>query len=131
MWLRRMDLEIAQPVVSWYRNDPETVDFYKGNRLPTPGARLNQKIGINQSLDLLDDELEGKTWLCGERFSAADIHFYGLAKSMAMQPAPWVLSETRKNVVAYFKRIGEREASQDAFGLFDARVSVPAKSLGC
>ncbi|KAF4302857.1 hypothetical protein GTA08_BOTSDO08951 [Botryosphaeria dothidea] len=88
MWLRRMDLEIAQPITGWWRNDPETLDFDKGNRLPTPEARLNQKVMINQSLNHLDDELEGKTWLYRERFTVADIHFYGLVKLMAMQPAP-------------------------------------------
>lgn len=128
MWLRRMDLEIAQPIISWWRNDPETLDSYKGNRLPTPEARLNQKVMISQFLNHLDDELEGKTWLCGERFTVADIHFYGLVKLMAMQPAPWVLSETRKNDAAYFKRMDERESCKSAMGLFDAKVSVPAKA---
>ncbi|KAH7133919.1 hypothetical protein EDB81DRAFT_904360 [Dactylonectria macrodidyma] len=28
MWLRRMDLEIAQPVIAWVRNDPADVHFY-------------------------------------------------------------------------------------------------------
>ncbi|RBR07912.1 hypothetical protein FVER53590_07647 [Fusarium verticillioides] len=43
MWPRRMDLELAQPVISWYRNGPDTIDFYKGNRIPTPEARVVQK----------------------------------------------------------------------------------------
>ncbi|PYI03122.1 hypothetical protein BO78DRAFT_452529 [Aspergillus sclerotiicarbonarius CBS 121057] len=58
MWLRRMDLEIAQPVIAWFRNDPATIDFYKGNRIPTPEARVVQKVMINKFLNLLDDELE-------------------------------------------------------------------------
>lgn len=60
MWLRRMDLEIAQPVIEWYRNDPETIDFYKGNRIPTPEARVNQKVVINHFFNRLDEELEGQ-----------------------------------------------------------------------
>lgn len=123
MWLRRMDLEIAQPVISWYRNDPATIDFYKGNRIPTPEARVNQKVVINQFLNLLDDELEGKKYLCGDRFSAADIHFYGLLKLMVMHVAEWVLSPGRENVVAYFRRMDDRKASQDAMSPFTSRVS--------
>jgi glutathione S-transferase len=53
MWLRIMDLEIFQPVIAWFRNVlPATLDFYKGNRLPTPEARFNQKVVINQALNM-------------------------------------------------------------------------------
>ncbi|XEV07545.1 hypothetical protein FSHL1_012832 [Fusarium sambucinum] len=123
MWLRRMDLELAQPIIAWYRNDPDTIDFYKGNRLPTPEVRVAQKVTINQFLNLLDDQLEGKEYLCGPRFSAADIHFYGLLKMMVMQVVPWVLSPGRKNVVSYFARIDARNASQQALKPFESTVS--------
>ncbi|KAF5585023.1 sterigmatocystin biosynthesis monooxygenase stcW [Fusarium subglutinans] len=124
MWLRRMDLELAQPIIAWYRNDPDTIDFYKGNRIPVPEARVVQKVTINQFLNLLDDQLEGKEYLCGSRFSAADIHFYGLLKMMVMQVAGWVLSPGRKNVVAYFERMDARKASQQALEPFESKVSV-------
>lgn len=107
----------------WYRNDPATIDFYKGNRIPTPAAQINQKITINKFLNLSDDELEGKTWLCGDRFSAADIHFYGLM-SMMRQAVPWLDSPTRKNVAAYISNMDQREASQKANELFGSSVSV-------
>lgn len=124
MWLRRMDLEIAQPIISWFRNDPATIDFYKGNRLPTPTAQVNEKVTINQFLNRLDDDLEGRAWLCGDRFSAADIHFYGLVKMMVMGPASWVLSPGRKNVEAYFTRMDGRTASIEALKPFSSTVSV-------
>ncbi|PIG82640.1 hypothetical protein AARAC_006441 [Aspergillus arachidicola] len=104
----KMDLEIAKPLIAWFRNDPATIDFYKGNRIPCPEARVTQKVMINQCLNLLDDELEGKTYLCGDRSSAADIHFFGLMKQMVDQVAPWVLSPGRLNVEAYWKRMEER-----------------------
>lgn len=124
MWLRRMDLEIAQPVIEWFRNGPDTIDFYKGNRLPTPAAQVNQKVVINRFLNLLDDELEGKIWLCGDRFTAADIHFYGLMKMMILGPASWVLLPGRNNVVDYFARMDGRKASKEALSTFGATVSV-------
>lgn len=123
MWLRRMDLELAQPIILWYRNDPATVDFYKGDRLPIPEARFAQKITINQYLNLLDDELEGKDWLCGERFSAADTHFYGLVKMM-LGPVEWVLDPARRNVKAYFDRMDGRKASQEALKSFGEKLKV-------
>lgn len=124
MWLRRMDLEIAQPVISWVRNDPDTVDFYRGHRLPIPEARLAQKVTINQFLNLLDEELEGKEFLCGSRFSAADIHFYALMKSKTVGAAPWILRPGRKNFVEYFKRMDSREASIRAGEVLASHIKV-------
>ncbi|KAB8213333.1 glutathione S-transferase [Aspergillus novoparasiticus] len=124
MWLRRMDLEIAQPLIAWFRNDPATIDFYKGNRIPCPEARVTQKVMINQFLNLLEDELEGKTYLCGDRFSAADIHFFGLMKQMIEQVAPWVLSPGRLNVEVYWKRMGERAKTKAALAPFASRVTL-------
>jgi len=96
----------------------------RATRIPCPEARVIQKVVINQFLNLLDDELEGKEYLCGDGFSAADIHFYGLMKMMVMQVAEWVLSPGRKNVAAYFKRMDGRKASQDALAPFGIEVSL-------
>lgn len=122
MWLRRTDLEIAQPVIEWFRNDVATIDFYKGNRMPVPEARTAQKVLVNQFLNLLDDELEGKKFLCGERFSAADVHFYGLLAMREAMGAGWVDSPGRRNVRAYFERMAARKASKDAMGEFGPKI---------
>ena len=117
MWLRRMDLEIAQPVIEYYRNDPETIGFYRGNRTPVPEARLSQQIAINKALNRLDDELEGKQYLCGGRFSAADIHFYGLVKPMTFV-VKWVVDPARINVAKYSEQLDAREACSRALQPF-------------
>ncbi|KAG4258090.1 hypothetical protein FPRO03_03045 [Fusarium proliferatum] len=121
LWLRRMDLEIAQPIISWVRNDPGTADFDIGHRIPIPEARLAQKATIQQYFNLLDEQLEGKKYLCGERSSAADIHFYSLMKGKTTGMAPWILHPGRKNVVSYFERMDAREASKKALEVFGAR----------
>ncbi|KAH6889414.1 glutathione S-transferase [Thelonectria olida] len=123
MWLRRMDLEIAQPLIAWYRNGAETIDFYRGHRTPIPEARVVQKVQINQALNMLDDDLDGKQYLCGTRFSAADIHLYGIVKPM-LALAPWVNAPSRLNVMAWFDRMDNREACQRAIQGFGADVSV-------
>jgi glutathione S-transferase len=117
MWLRRADLEICEPVTSYYRNDPDTVDFYRGNRIPCPEARLWQKVNICQALNRFDDELEDKKWLCGDRFSAADIHFYGLMKPMCT-PVPFLNDTGRKNLAAWWERMDSRPASKKALECF-------------
>ncbi|UPL00140.1 hypothetical protein LCI18_011074 [Fusarium solani-melongenae] len=117
MWLRRADLEICEPVTSYYRNDPDTVDFYRGNRIPCPEARLWQKVNICQALNRFDDELEDKKWLCGDRFSAADIHFYGLMKPMCT-PVPFLNDSARKNLAAWWERMDNRPASKKSLECF-------------
>lgn len=124
MWLRRMDLEISLPLIEWWRNDPATVDFYRGHRIPIPEARMYQKVRINQALNMLERDLEGKQWLCGDRFSAADTQFYGLTRGLIASGAEWVLHKGRKNVVAYFERMDKREASKTSAELFLAKVEV-------
>lgn len=124
MWLRRVDLEICQPVISWFRNDPSTISLYRGNRIPIPEARLIQEVVINQFLNLLDEQLRGKEFLCGSRFSAADVHFYALLKNKTTSSAPWILDPSRKNVVAYFERMDAREHSQKAAEVFGPKVHV-------
>lgn len=126
MWLRRMDLEIAQPVISWFRNDESTIDFYQGNRIPNPGARMIEKVQINQALNRLEDDLEatGGPWLCGDRFSAADCLFYGLMKLMVMTNCGWVLAPGRKNFLAYWERMEGREASKRALAPFEGRIEL-------
>lgn len=124
MWLRRMDLEVAQPVIEYYRNDPETISFYRGNRTPVPEARLAQQLAICKALNRLDEELEGKQYLCGDRFSAADTHFYGLVKLMTFS-VPFVLDTARKNVAAYFERMDARTLSKQAMEPFqEPHISV-------
>lgn len=125
MWLRRVDLEICQPTISWYRNDPDTIDFYKGNRIPIPEARMVEKIRINQALNLLDAQLEGKTWLCGDRFTVADIHFYALLQQMvAAGVCSWIINPGRRNFVAYWNRLAQRPAFQEGLKGFPARVDL-------
>lgn len=44
MYLRRVDLEIAQPIVQWYRDDSTIIGFYQCNRLPIPEAHACRKV---------------------------------------------------------------------------------------
>lgn len=117
-------------MISWYRNNPDTVDFYRGHRPVCPEARLSQKIAIHRALNLLDEQLDGNDWLCGTRFSAADVHFFGLLKLM-LNDAPWVLLPARRNVAAYIGRMDDREASRTALTLFGPVVVVAEKDVEC
>ncbi|KAF5705748.1 glutathione S-transferase GST [Fusarium globosum] len=110
------------PIVNWVRNDRGTAEFYTGHRIPIPQARLAQKVTVQQYLNLLDEQLEEKKYLCGERFSVADIHFYSLMKGKTTGMAPWILHPGRKNAIRYFERMDARVASKKALEVFGTRV---------
>jgi glutathione S-transferase len=122
MMLRRGDIELAQPILAWWRNDPDSIKYYKGTRLPIPEARLIQKIQINQNLNRWDLELQGKQFLCGDRFSAADIFVWGILK--LIPDTEWVYDSSRKNFMGWWQNIDEREKSKEALATFPPRVDV-------
>ncbi|MCP5055423.1 MAG: glutathione S-transferase family protein [bacterium] len=62
---------------------------------------------------MLDKELTGRTWFCGETFSIADIGvrvFLGAAASMGVPP-----SQEHVHLAAWMQRCGERPSIRDEF----------------
>lgn len=120
MWCRRLDYEICQPVHEWWRDDPANIDIFLGHRIPCPESRMTTKLRINVALNLIESDLEGRVWVCGERFSAADILTYGLLKKVVSSGgAEWVLHPARRNWVAWWERMEGREASKEAIKVFE------------
>ena len=70
MWRRRMELEIAHPIMQTFRN---THEFFKG-RIPQVaewGEVMRE--AANKRLEWLDSVLADREWVAGERFTIADI----------------------------------------------------------
>lgn len=84
MWLRRIDQKIAEPMGEGFSND-EGRGFFLADLdkpgvvsktlLPLEAARV-LKEKSREKLIWLDGYLAGRTWVCGERFSLADIYLY-------------------------------------------------------
>ena len=70
MWQRRMELEIAIPIMQVFRN---THAFFKGRipQVPEYGEVCRQ--AATSRLRWLDGELAGRKFVAGDRFSIADI----------------------------------------------------------
>ena len=70
MWNRRMELEIALPIMQSFRN---THDFFKGRIPQAPeygeicGKAAAERIGW------IDGELADREWVAGDRFTIADL----------------------------------------------------------
>ena len=70
MWRRRMELEVAVPIMQTFRN---THEFFKG-RIPQVaewGEVMRE--AATKRLEWLDSVLADREWIAGERFTIADI----------------------------------------------------------
>ncbi len=70
MWRRRMELEVAVPIMQTFRN---THEFFKG-RIPQVaewGEVMRE--AATKRLEWLDSVLADREWIAGDRFTIADI----------------------------------------------------------
>jgi len=110
MWTRRVDLNICEPLANGYRFG-EGLKFFE-KRIPvaaeaSPGLK---KIAANR-LQWLNAQLgDGRDYLCGKRFTLADIHLYCFLDFGAMVGQP--LDAANANIAAWFARVGERPSAK-------------------
>jgi glutathione S-transferase len=106
MWTRRVDLSIAEPLANGYRYG-EALKFFE-KRIPVaPEASAGlKKVAANRLQWLNAQMADGRQYLCGKRFTLADILLYcwldfGNQVGQPLDPA-------NTNIAAWFKRVGER-----------------------
>ena len=109
MWTRKIDLNICEPVGMGFRYG-KGLKFFK-DRIHcepemSPGAiRLGQA-----NLKWLDDQLAGKTWIAGDRFTLADIALFCFLEFFGPMGQP--LDPALKNVTAWFDRVAPRPSAK-------------------
>lgn len=84
MWSRRVDLAILEPFMAGFRATSARAFF--APRMPLLSERAGAEVItlLQGNLKQLDTLMEGRTWICGERFSLPDIllgAFVGFAKA--------------------------------------------------
>jgi len=70
MWNRRMELEVAMPAMQSFRN---THDFFKGRIPQVPEYGAVCKAAAIKRLEWLDQELAGRAFIAGDRYTISDI----------------------------------------------------------
>lgn len=70
MWQRRMELELFGPVTQSFRN---THEFFKGRIPQVPEYGEVSRTWARKRLAWLDEELAGRPFVAGERYTIADI----------------------------------------------------------
>jgi glutathione S-transferase len=110
MWTRRVDLNIAEPLTNGYRFG-EALKFFE-KRIPvaaeaSPGLKM---IAANRLKWLNEQMADGRDYLCGKRFTLADILLYCFVDFGNQIGQP--LDAANENIAAWFKRVGERPSVQ-------------------
>ena len=109
MWTRRVDLNICEPLANGYRFG-EALKFFE-KRIPVvPEAAPGLKMIAQNRLKWLDGQIAGKDYLCGKRFTLADIFLYGWLNFGNQVGQP--LDPANANIAAWFARIGERPSAK-------------------
>ena len=108
MWTRRVDLNICEPMANGFRFS-QGLRLFKDRIVTVPEAADGLKKMAQDRLKWLDGQLEGQEFLCGKRFTLADILLYcfldfGNAVGQPLVP-------DNKNVAAWFARVKARPSS--------------------
>ena len=108
MWTRRIDLQILEPLTNGFRY-AEGYDLFKDRLHLIPEAANDLKAIAQERLTWLDKQLEEKEFICGDRFSLADIMFYCFLHFGSTVGQS--INQDNTNIVSLYEKIGMRESS--------------------
>ncbi len=108
MWCRRIDLQILEPLANGFRF-AEGLPLFKDRVFTIPHAADDLKTLAQQRLTWLDEQMEGKAFICGDRFTLADILLFCFLTFGASVGQP--LNEANKNIAAWFDRVKGRPSA--------------------
>jgi glutathione S-transferase len=108
MWARRVDLNIVEPLTNGFRFS-QGLRLFQNRIVCVPEAADGLKKIAQDRLTWLDGQLAGKDYLCGKRFTLADIHLFCFLDFGGQVGQP--LNPENKNVSAWFERVKARPST--------------------
>jgi glutathione S-transferase len=110
MWVRRIDLGILEPMANGFRY-AEGLRMFESRVRCLPEAAAGLKTLAREKLAWLNEQIEGREWIVGDRFTLADITLFafldfgaqvgqGLDPANANLAAWWDRVKTRPSVAA-------------------------------
>ena len=108
MWVRRIDLNILEPMGQGFRY-AEGLKLFGDRVHCIPHAADDLKAIAREGLEWLDAQMDGKAYICGDRFSLADIPLYCWLTFMPDVGQP--LDPKNKNLVAWQEKVAARPSS--------------------
>ena len=108
MWTRRVDLQIIEPLTTGFRYS-EGLELFKTRMQTIPEAADGLKSIAQEKLAWLDAEMEGKDYICGDRFSLADVMLFCFITFGATVGQS--VSEENTNLTSWYERVKERSST--------------------
>ncbi len=109
MWTRRIDLNICEPMANGFRFG-EGLKLFENRIVCVPEASPGLKKIAADRLRWLDGQIDGKTYICGDRFTLADMLLFCWIDFGGTVGQPLDPANTR--VAAWFARVKERPSTQ-------------------
>jgi len=108
MWVRRIDHGILENLANGFRN-AEGKELFDGRMTLIPHAADDLKSIAQEKLTWLDGQMAGKQFVCGDRFSLADVLLYAFLDFGAQVGQS--LNEDNKNIIAWMERVMGRPSA--------------------
>jgi len=107
MWLRRVEFEVAFPIMQTFRN---THEFFKGRITQVPEGGAACKKRAIQQLAWLDGELGDRPFVAGDRYTFADITLlvgidFGRVPEIRIDPE-------HKNLARWYGEVSSRPSAK-------------------
>jgi glutathione S-transferase len=109
MWMRRIDLNICEPMANGFRFS-QGLPLFQSRMVTVPEAADGLKRIAQDRIKWLDGQMEGRQFVCGKRFTLADILLYCFLTFGATVGQP--LDPACKNVGAWYARVKERASAK-------------------
>jgi glutathione S-transferase len=108
VWVRRVEQQITENMYSGFRY-AEGLPMFKDRMRCLPEASSGLKTKAQDGLAWLDGLMQGKTYICGDRLTLADLVLYCCLDFAISVGQP--LSPELKNLSAWFKRMDARPSA--------------------
>jgi glutathione S-transferase len=109
MWVRRIDLGILEPLTNGFRYG-EGEPMFKDRMTLMTHAASDLKALAQEKITWLDDLINGKEFICGDRFTLADIMLFVFLEFGMTVGQP--LNKDNKNICALFEKIAARPTAK-------------------
>jgi glutathione S-transferase len=109
MWVRRIDHGILENLTNGFRYS-EGAQLFEGRMRLIPQAADDLKTLTQEKITWLDAQMAGKEYICGDRFTLADILLYAFLEFGTQVGQP--LNEDNAAVIAWYNRIKERPSTE-------------------
>jgi glutathione S-transferase len=108
MWVRRIDLNIVEPMANGFRY-AEGLALFKDRIRTIPQAADDLKAIAREKLAWLDAQIAGRDWIVPKRFTLADVLLYGFVDFGATVGQQ--LDPALKNLNAWRDRVAARPSA--------------------